>query len=118
MHTDPHARPLNLNGYGPTSGPYAAFPGAIRTDSNSGPPVWMPVVLQSNTLIHVQRTSNDTTFEENVSGPGRLELGAPNHDANLGRLVLDGDNSYTGGTIVHAGTLFRWFLLVDSVWYR
>jgi autotransporter-associated beta strand protein len=66
----------------------------------------MPVVLQSNTLIHVQRTSNDTTLRENVTGPGRLELGASNHDANLGRLVLDGDNSYSGGTIVHAGTLY------------
>jgi autotransporter-associated beta strand protein len=98
--------PLNLNGYGPTFGPFAAFPGALRTDSNFSSAVWLPIVLQSNTLIHVQRTTNETSLRENITGPGWLELGAPNHDANLGQLSLNGDNSYSGGSIVHAGTLF------------
>jgi autotransporter-associated beta strand protein len=40
-----------------------------------------------------------------MSGKGILYAGATVHDANLGKITLQGSNSYTGGTIVSAGTL-------------
>ena len=48
--------PLNLNGTGATSGPFAGVPGAIRNDRQTGfsPTITNAVVLESNTLIHVQ----------------------------------------------------------------
>ena len=46
--------PMNLNGSGPTTGPFAAFPGAIRNDTGIAVTINNSVVLQSDTLIHVQ----------------------------------------------------------------
>jgi autotransporter-associated beta strand protein len=97
---------LNLNGSGPTTGPYASFPGAIRNDSNLAVTINNLVVLQSDTLIHVQGSAGgSTTFSSAVSGPGKLALTAQPHDANLGTLALNGANTYFGGTIVDGGTL-------------
>jgi autotransporter-associated beta strand protein len=97
---------LYLNGAGPATGPFAPFPGAIRNDTglistiNSA-----AVVLQSDTLIHVQGTAGSTTIANSVSGPGKLTFTATPHDANLGTLVLNGANTYGGGTVVDGGTL-------------
>lgn len=98
---------LNLNGtgLGPTS-PTGNFPGAIRNDTNLAAIILSPVVLQSDTLIHVQGSaSGSTTFSNTVSGPGKLTLTAPNSDSNLGQLVLGNTNTYLGGTLVNGGTL-------------
>ncbi len=95
--------PLNLNGAGATTGPFAAFPGAIRPDTGLALSISNPVVLQSDTLIHVQGTGGSITLLNAVSGPGRLTLTAPSHDANLGALALSGTNTYSGGTVVHGG---------------
>jgi autotransporter-associated beta strand protein len=98
--------PLNLNGAGAVTPPFAAFPGAIRNDTNIATTITNPVVLQSDTLVHVQGSaSGSLTFPNVVSGPGRLTLTAPGSDANLGVLVLDGANTYSGGTTVHGGTI-------------
>ncbi len=101
--------PLNLNGTGATTGPFAMFAGAIRNDSGRVVTITNTVVLQSDTLLHVQTaTTNGTTtgsltFSNTVSGPGRLTLTAPGSDSNIGQYVLTGTNSYTGGTLVSGG---------------
>jgi fibronectin-binding autotransporter adhesin len=98
--------PLNLNGAGPTSGPYAAFPGAIRNDTSLVATINNSVVLQSDTVIHVQGSATgSTTLSGTVTGPGKLTLTAIPHDANLGVLALNGANTYAGGTVVDGGTL-------------
>jgi autotransporter-associated beta strand protein len=104
---------LNLNGSGAATGPFAQFPGAIRNTRAVQATITNPVVLQSDTLIHVQATAGTganpaltnglTEFSGVVSGPGRLTLTAPNSDIDQGYLVLSGANTYTGGTIVAGG---------------
>src|SRR5206468_6500857 len=98
--------PMYLNGMGPTTGPFAPFPGAIRNDTGLIVTVLNAVVLQSDTLIHVQGASTgSTTLAGNISGPGKLTLTSQPHDANLGTLVLTGSNTYSCGTVVDGGTL-------------
>ncbi|MGI8965973.1 MAG: autotransporter-associated beta strand repeat-containing protein [Limisphaerales bacterium] len=97
--------PLNLNGAGPTTGPTAAFPGAIRNDSNLQVTIVNATVLQSDTLIQVQGLNGVLVFSNAISGPGKLTLTAPNSDANQGQLVLNGANTYSGGTLVNGGNL-------------
>jgi autotransporter-associated beta strand protein len=98
--------PLILNGSGPTSGSFAIFPGAIRPDTNGIYSIANPVTLQTDTLIHVQGAATGSlTFTNSISGPGRLTLTAPASDANLGTLVLNGSNFYSGGTTINGGTL-------------
>ena len=100
------AGPLNLNGAGPLSGPFAVFPGAIRNDTNLVVTIANSVVLQTDTLIHVQgATSGLLTLSGSISGTGMLTLTAPGSNADLGRLSLGGDNSYSGGTLVRGGML-------------
>lgn len=96
---------LNLNGNGPTTGPTAAFPGAIRNDTNLVATITNNVNLQSTTTIHVQGTTGSTTLSGAISGDGGLIAGANPHDANLGSLILTGTNGYSGGTIARAGNL-------------
>ncbi len=98
--------PLNLNGAGPTTGPFAPFPGAVRQATDLAVTITNPVVLQSDALLHVQGVaSGSLTLNGGVSGSGRLSVGSIPHDANIGRVILDGTNSYAGGTKVQAGTL-------------
>jgi autotransporter-associated beta strand protein len=104
-----------LNGTGAASGPYAAFPGAMRNDRNIAPiAISNAVVLQSDTLIHVQANSGTggsstpgatNTLAGNISGPGKLTFTAPNSDVDQGILVLLGSNTYSGGTLVNGGIL-------------
>ena len=119
--------PLNLNGAGATSGPFAGGPGAIRNDRGSGtngvfsPTITNAVVLQTDTVIHVQALTNTgnnvtpdgfLTLSGNVSGPGSLSLTAPNNptppfvtDGDQGTLFLTGNNTYEGGTFVNGGII-------------
>jgi autotransporter-associated beta strand protein len=106
--------PLNLNGAGPTSGPFAAFPGALRPDRDAAGrdyTITNNVVLQSDSLIHVQSlaaTNHSLTLPGIVSGPGQLQFTAANNgDPELGRLILNGAaaNTYSGGTLVRGGTV-------------
>ena len=98
--------PLNLNGTGATSGPFAVFPGAIRSDTNLAITIANQVILQTNTLLHVEGSATGSlTFTNSVSGPGSLTLAAPNSSANQGQLVLNAANSYLGGTFVNGGTI-------------
>jgi autotransporter-associated beta strand protein len=98
--------PFNLNGSGATTGPFAAFPGAIRNDTNLAVTIANPVVLQSDSLIHVQGSATGSvTLTNTVSGPGKLTLTALNSDVNQGQLVLQAANTYSGGTLVAGGLL-------------
>jgi autotransporter-associated beta strand protein len=106
---------LKLNGSGATTGPFAVFPGAIRNTRAVGATITNPVVLQTDSLIHVQATAGTganpaltngfTEFSGPISGPGRLTFTAPNSDADQGYLILSGTNTYTGGTTVAGGIL-------------
>jgi autotransporter-associated beta strand protein len=107
--------PLNLNGAGPTSGPGAQFPGALRPDRNAAGrqyTITNDVVLQSDSLIHVHAmpdpgADHSLTLSGNISGVGQLEFTAANTgEPYLGRLLLTGaENTYSGGTLVRGGTL-------------
>jgi autotransporter-associated beta strand protein len=107
--------PLNLNGVGAITGPFAAFPGAIRNDRGNGTiTINNAIVLQSDTLIHVQALTGTgasatpgatNILAGDISGPGRLTLTAPNSDIDQGFLILNGNNTYIGGTLVSGGFL-------------
>jgi autotransporter-associated beta strand protein len=98
---------LNLNGVGAVTGPFSAFPGAIRNDTGVAAVITNPVNLQSDTLLHVQGSATGSLgFTGLVTGVGALTLTALNSDNNLGKLVLSNTgNNYTGGTVVNGGTL-------------
>ncbi len=107
--------PLNLNGTGPTSGPYATFPGAMRNERGIAPiTINNAVVLQSDTLVHVEANNGTgasatpgatNIFAGPISGPGSLTLTSPGGDLDQGFLVLSGQNTYAGGTLVNGGFL-------------
>ena len=99
--------PLNLNGTGlGATSAQGNFPGVIRNDTNLVATINNPIVLQSDSLIHVQgAATGSTTFSNTVSGPGGLTLTAVNSNADIGKLVLSGAGSFTGQTVVNAGTL-------------
>jgi autotransporter-associated beta strand protein len=110
--------PLNFNGTGAFTGPFAAFPGAMRNDRGAAITnivILNAVVLQSDTLIHVQALTGTgaaaspggtNTLAGDISGPGRLTLTAPNSDADQGVLILSGtNNTYAGGSFVNGGIL-------------
>src|SRR5207247_4766352 len=102
------ALPLNLNGSRATSRPFAAFPGAIRQDTNFTVGITNIINLQSDSLIHVQGSaSGSLTLSGPVSGVGHLEFTAPGEssDSNQGKLVLSNSNTYFGGTIINGGTV-------------
>ncbi|MEP6664366.1 MAG: autotransporter-associated beta strand repeat-containing protein, partial [Verrucomicrobiota bacterium] len=105
---------LNLNGVGAITGPYAIFGGAIRNTTGIAVTITNLVVLQSDTLIHVQALggtggnptpTGSTTISNAISGPGRLTLTAPNSNVDQGSLILNGANTYQGGTAVNGGIL-------------
>ena len=98
---------LNLNGTGPgVDSPQNIFPGVIRNDTNLVAEITNPVVLQSDSLIHVQgAATGSTTLSGGVSGPGGLTVTALNSNNDIGRLVLTGPGSYQGPTTVNGGTL-------------
>jgi fibronectin-binding autotransporter adhesin len=99
--------PLTLNGSGPTTGPFAAFPGAIRQDTNLDITIASAILLQTDSLLHVQKqaasATGSLTLMGNISGPGRLSFTAPNSNTDLGTLTLRGTNSYLGGTTINGG---------------
>jgi autotransporter-associated beta strand protein len=97
---------LNLNGFGPTSGTLAAFPGAIRPSTGLVISIANNVVLQSDSMVHMQGSATGAlTFTGNVSGKGIFVAGSIPHDNNVGRITFQGTNTYAGGTIINVGTL-------------
>lgn len=59
---------------------------------------------QSQLESYNDLASGDQTFTSTISGTGQIRRDAAN-PATAGRTVLSGVNSYSGGTIVNAGTL-------------
>jgi autotransporter-associated beta strand protein len=95
-----------VNGSGPTSGPIAQFGGAIRQETNVAVTISNSIVLESDSLIHVQGLAQGSlTLTNSISGPGRLTLSAPNSNLDLGTLILNGSNSFSGGTTINGGTI-------------
>lgn len=103
---------VNLNGTGPSGGPDAAFPGAIRNTTGTIITINNPVVLQSATTLHMQALggtgvnatpTGSLTLANSVSGPGSLTLTAPSSNVDQGSLILSGNNTYQGGTFVNGG---------------
>ena len=97
---------LNLNGAGPTTGPFAPFPGAIRPTTGIATTINNTTVLQSDTVLHVQGSASGImTMAGSIGGPAKLTYTSTPHDANLGVLVLAGANTYSGGTVINGGTV-------------
>ncbi len=101
---------LTLNGAGPTSGPFAIFPGAIRNDTGIAVTIVNNTVLQSDTTLHIQANLGTSlapvgamTFSGVVSGPGKLTLTGAGGSADQGTLFLTNTNTYGGGTLVAGG---------------
>ena len=72
------------------------------------------MVLQSDTVLHVQATAGtginasptgSMTLSGSISGTGKLTLTAQNSNIDQGTLILTGDSSYTGGTLVAGGII-------------
>lgn len=98
--------PVKLSGNGPATGPFAAFPGVIRPSTNTVTSITNPVVLQSDSVVHIQGSATGAiTFSGIVSGGGGFIQTALNSDANLGRIIFTNTNTYTGGTTVNGGRM-------------
>jgi len=91
---------ISLNGTG-----LAAFPGAIRVETDRVVTIPNRVVLQSSSALNVVGTSGSMTLTNIVSGLGALTFSEPAFNAALGKLVLSAANTYSGGTVVKGGTL-------------
>ncbi len=99
--------PLNLNGFGPTSGPLATFPGAIRPEGNLTTTITNDVVVQSDASIALWGASQLLTLSGTISGEStaKLYLDAVAGDpTNHGTLIVTGENTYAGGTDIVQGT--------------
>ncbi|MEO7300478.1 MAG: autotransporter-associated beta strand repeat-containing protein [Verrucomicrobiota bacterium] len=109
--------PLILNGRGAIEGPYTSSAGAMRNERGTAITnivILNDVVLASDTLIHIQSLNNTgntpspkgtNTLAGTVSGPGMLEFTAPGSNPDAGVLILNGHNTYSGGTLVNGGIL-------------
>jgi autotransporter-associated beta strand protein len=104
-----------LNGTGASGGPQAQFPGAIRPTRATPTRTYTitnNVELESATLVHMQGfVVDDTSQTLEFSGPmsggstASLSISGLNSDRNLGRVLLSGANTYSGGSIVNGGRL-------------
>jgi autotransporter-associated beta strand protein len=101
---------LYLNGLG-----LPAFPGVIRPDrtTTSGRVIEItnPVVLESTSLIHSQTQNDITQGSITLSGPisgasdAQLQFTGANSNNQIGSYILEGNNTYQGGTLLHGGRL-------------
>jgi autotransporter-associated beta strand protein len=101
---------LYLNGLG-----LPAFPGVIRPDrtTTSGRVIEItnPVVLESTSLIHSQTQNDITQGSITLSGPisgasdAQLQFTAANSNNQIGSYILEGNNTYAGGTLLRGGRL-------------
>ena len=100
------AVPLNLNGFGPVSGPFAPFAGAIRPNTGLVFTIENDVVVQTDASIALFGSATSLTLPGTISGPGRFYLDAnAGEPTNHGTLTVTGSNTYMGGTSVVQGTL-------------
>jgi autotransporter-associated beta strand protein len=89
---------LDLNGYSQTIGPLASSSGIGGTGTNT------PTIKLTGALTILQ-TNVGTTFAGAITGSGgSLTINVPS-GGTPGILTLTGTNTYTGDTIVNAGTL-------------
>jgi autotransporter-associated beta strand protein len=88
-----NAGTLTLNGSNNYTGGTTVSAGILQGDSSS-----LQGAITNNAAIVFDQASNGT-FTGNISGAGSLTK------QNAGTLMLNGGNSYTGGTMVSAGIL-------------
>ena len=98
---------LYLNGTGAHTGPYAAFPGAIRNDTDRVNEITNPIGLQSDAQVNVYGANASLTWSGSISGSGKLVMGGGDGSGNLhGILMLTaGNNTNSGGISVIQGTV-------------
>ncbi|MGB7158453.1 MAG: autotransporter-associated beta strand repeat-containing protein [Tepidisphaeraceae bacterium] len=100
------AGPLRLNGFGlGPSAPLGQLAGALNVSQVVS--IGNHVVLESDAAINVTGTGKSLTLTGGISGAGGLTFNASPVDPTplLGTLVLTGAGSFSGSTVVNAGTL-------------
>lgn len=70
-----------------------------------GAPTTLPPTITENsgTVVDFELASGSGTYSGNISGAGAVVVNSVG--GNIGTVIFSGTNSYTGGTIVDAGTL-------------
>jgi autotransporter-associated beta strand protein len=92
-----------------TNGITRSNPIIVRSGSTGGRTIQSLSTSGTNTLSGLIRLSNNTTFDS-ASGGTLLVSGSITNTGQLtksgaGRLLLTASNSYSGGTVISAGTL-------------
>ncbi|MBA3484780.1 MAG: autotransporter-associated beta strand repeat-containing protein [Pirellulales bacterium] len=99
---------VTLNGTGPTNLTTASSgPGALRLETANASPTQVTnlITLASNSSVNVNGAANVLQLNNTISGPGGLTMGTLGNAGDTGTLLLNGANSYSGGTTVNLGTL-------------
>jgi autotransporter-associated beta strand protein len=99
---------VTLNGNGPTNLTTATSgPGALRLETANAAPTQVTnlITLASNSSVNVNGGANVLQLNNTINGPGGLTLGTLGNTGDTGTLLLNGANTYSGGTIVNLGTL-------------
>ncbi|MGD0461560.1 MAG: autotransporter-associated beta strand repeat-containing protein [Tepidisphaeraceae bacterium] len=80
---------------------------ATVTDVAGAHTISAPVVLNSNTNVSIINHGDTMTISGNISGAGSLTINDPGGGGAfaLAEVILSGNNSYSGGTIVNSGNL-------------
>ena len=102
--------PLNLNGSGATSGPFAAFPGAIRPDRGLAITFGNNVNLQSDSVIHMEAnvgTGNTSSPVGTINFNGTVRAPA----SSLSRPTIATSSKVTSSSTIPT-------LIPAARWYR
>jgi autotransporter-associated beta strand protein len=104
--------PLTLNGQGfaPSGSPQGLIRNSDTSASGKGYSVTNNLTLASDSLVHVEGIDiadsiHRLTFTGVISGPGALIQTALDGDEKLGQVRLGSANTYSGGTVVHGGSM-------------
>jgi autotransporter-associated beta strand protein len=114
----PGSLTLNGDGFAPAGTPQGVIrPQRTNVVGGRQNIINNPVTLQSDSLVHVQSfsftgsnsgvddLSHSLTFTGVISGGGALYQTALDSNQELGRVILSGANTYSGGTFVRGGRM-------------
>jgi autotransporter-associated beta strand repeat/autotransporter-associated beta strand repeat/autotransporter-associated beta strand repeat/autotransporter-associated beta strand repeat/autotransporter-associated beta strand repeat len=82
------------------TGGTSIFNGSLQTQ-----PAYLTgnIAISTGASLDIEQPSSTGTFTGNVSGNGSVFINSVG--GNIGTVILTGNNSYTGGTVVNGGTL-------------